>query len=328
MSCVKPLTGLRYIDNVTGEVKTKVFPRSFNNEHTLFDPKTYTNQLETFPIPCGQCIGCRLDYSRRWADRLMAEATLHEKNCFLTLTYDDDHLPPKRDGSPYHSLVKSHMSEFMKNLRKRRGAGLRFFGVGEYGEINNRPHFHIILFGDDFSDDRKYNFTKNGFQHWVSPTLYDPENIRHGAWKYGLVDIANVSWQSCAYVARYCVKKLKGDGAAQYKELNYEPEFALMSRNPGIAKDYFEEHFEQYRTGLFIGTEQGSLKLGNNPYFDNLYLGIDPFDAVEWKNERKEIAKDITRQKLENTDKSYLDLQAVVENRKIKQCDKLVRTLI
>jgi hypothetical protein len=63
-------------------------------------------------LPCGQCVGCKLERSRQWAVRCMHEASLYENNCFVTLTLDDDHLPS--DGS----LDKDIFQRFMKRLRK------------------------------------------------------------------------------------------------------------------------------------------------------------------------------------------------------------------
>ena len=94
-------------------------------------------------VPCGQCIGCRLERSRQWAVRCMHEASLYENNCFITLTYNEDHIPS--DGS----LKKDHFQKFMKRLRKKFGAGIRFFHCGEYGAELSRPHYHAILFNFD-----------------------------------------------------------------------------------------------------------------------------------------------------------------------------------
>lgn len=338
MTCYKPLCGCR--DKLTGEVK--VLSRNLYNPD---QPERFGEEL--FPIPCGNCIGCRLDYSRFWADRLLAELTQHAKACFITLTYADPYLPKKRkcldyingecddDGnlieieSPFSPLVKKDVQDFMKRLRKRfPNDRIRYYATGEYGE-KGRPHYHIILFGCDFSDDRVYHFTKDGFIHYVSPTLYDykPADESNSLWKYGLCDIAEVSWQSCAYVARYTMKKLKGNARSVYDDLNYEPEFALMSRKPGIGKEYFEKYKDQYRTGLFIGTESGSIQLMPNRYFDSLYDIEYSDELADWKNIRKELSKNNLRQKLEATDKNYNDLCAVVEKHKIKQCSRLRRTM-
>lgn len=78
-------------------------------------------------LPCGRCIGCRLEYSRQWAVRLMHEAQLHTQNCFLTLTYRDADLPARG------VLTKRHWQLFAKRLRKAKGS-FRFFIVGSMGK--------------------------------------------------------------------------------------------------------------------------------------------------------------------------------------------------
>jgi len=97
-------------------------------------------------VPCGQCIGCRLERSRQWAIRCLHESGLHERNCFITLTYDDEHLP---EGG---TLVKQDWQLFIDRLRKRFRTKVRYFHCGEYGEQTRRPHYHAILFGHDFDD--------------------------------------------------------------------------------------------------------------------------------------------------------------------------------
>lgn len=305
------------------------------NQHwfdmSVEDPNEYIQ------IPCGKCIGCRLEYASKWADRLIAEAQYHDKACFITLTYSDEYLPARRmykEGdtlfpSPFHPLVKKHMQLFMKRLRKKFGKDIRFYGVGEYGEKNMRPHYHIILFGVDFSDDRELMFIKDGFPHYVSNTLYDhlPADRSKSLWKYGLCDIAEVSWQSCAYVARYTVKKLKGLDSGFYKKYNYEPEFALMSRRPGIGTEFIKDHLDSYKTGLFVPTEKGALELSTNKFFDKKFANEYPAEFVDWQEERKEFNISRQRQKLQRTDLRFNDLQDVVERSKIKQSKRLRREL-
>ena len=97
-------------------------------------------------IPCGKCVGCVLDRSRDWALRCVHEASLHERNCLVTLTYDSEFLPP------FGSLVPSDLQKFLKRLRKSLGADIKFFACGEYGETGGRPHYHLCLFNCDFDD--------------------------------------------------------------------------------------------------------------------------------------------------------------------------------
>ena len=134
MVCYHPITAWRSLE---GRGANGKWPLVFNKRDGYCD-------LEV-QVPCGQCVGCRLERSRQWAIRCVHEASLHSRNCFITLTYDDAHLPGI-------SLVPRDYVLFMKRLRKMFGAGIRFFHCGEYGSINFRPHHHAIIFNFDFED--------------------------------------------------------------------------------------------------------------------------------------------------------------------------------
>lgn len=165
--------------------------------------------------------------------RMMHEASLHECSVFLTLTYDDSHLPP---GA---SLVKSDQQKFVKRLRKRfSDQRIRFFQCGEYGEQSFRPHYHGIYFNVDFHDKWPWS-VRNGYPVWRSGILEE-------LWPYGLSEIGTVTFESAAYVARYVVKKVTGRRAVSHYN-GREPEYATMSRRPGIGADWFA----RYRSEVF-----------------------------------------------------------------------------
>jgi len=165
MACDFPLTAIRSWDVVgdNGRPKVRILG------HAIADAELVGFRSEIgfkqFVLPCGRCIGCRLERSRQWAVRMMHEASLHQDNCFITLTYDNEHLPKNA------SLVKRDFQLFMKRLRKAYPAvRIRFFHCGEYGEQYGRPHYHAILFGFDFPD--KYFLGKrNQFPVWRSASL-------------------------------------------------------------------------------------------------------------------------------------------------------------
>lgn len=193
--------------------------------------------LPDMVVPCGQCVGCRLERSRQWSVRLMHEAAMHEDNCFLTLTYDDEHVPS--DGS----LRKSDFQKFMKRIRMAYGAGISYFHCGEYGDLNWRPHYHAILFGLDFRDRSGFCRGKAGFASYTSPTL-------SSFWTMGIATVGDCSQASAAYVARYCLKKVNGVKAEDhYKRITpdgevywLEPEYATMSKRPAIGKRWFDKY--------------------------------------------------------------------------------------
>lgn len=192
---------------------------------------------ERLQLPCGQCSGCRIDRSRQWAIRCMHEAQLHSQNSFITLTYNDEHLPKDL------SLNYEHFQLFMKRLRKHfTGVPIRYYMCGEYGENFGRPHFHACLFGLDFADKEYYRRTPTGDRLYTSKTL---ETI----WGKGFCPIGEVTFQSAAYVARYIMKKRTGSGSFDhYNTIDDDgvissrtPEFNKMSLKPGIGAKWFEK---------------------------------------------------------------------------------------
>lgn len=183
-------------------------------------------------IPCGQCIGCRLERSRQWAIRCVHEASLWENNCFITLTYNDDNLPEN------NSLVLRDFQLFMKSLRKKYGPGIRYFQCGEYGEQNSRPHYHACIFNHDFTDKKVWKI-HNGFRLYTSDALSK-------LWPYGYSIIGDVTFESASYVARYILKKITGPNSENHYD-GRKPEFVTMSRRPGIGKGWYEK----YKTDLF-----------------------------------------------------------------------------
>ena len=164
----------------------------------------------------------------------MNEASLHEQNCLITLTYSDAHLPP--DG-----VQKRDLQLFFKRLRKDHK--VRFYACGEYGENFGRPHYHALLFGHDFQDKRPIEASPSGSPQWSSAKL-------DTYWQNkGRTALGAVTFESAAYVARYCTKKITGKGAQDhYSRVDHDtgeiisinPEFGTMSRNPGIGNAWIK----------------------------------------------------------------------------------------
>lgn len=220
-------------------------------------------------LPCGQCIGCRLKRSRDWAMRIMHESSLHQENCFLTLTIAEENMPFRPDLD--HSLIQV----FMRSLRKRTGRKLRFFCCGEYGGQFGRPHYHLILFGMNFNEDRRaIRQLDSGCKVFRSPFL---EKV----WTHGWSSIGDVTFESAAYVARYCVGKVTGQKAVEhyarvdeFGEWEQTPEYAQMSRADGIGKAWFDKfHSDVYPHDYVV---VGGMKLPPPRYYDNLYDEKDP----------------------------------------------------
>lgn len=212
MPCYQPMPAVRMSD---GSVK--------------FVSRNKRGVDSTLELPCGQCIGCRLERSRQWAMRCLHEASLYDRNSFVTLTYDDSNLPV---GG---TLKYDDFQRFMKRLRKRVKSPVRFYMGGEYGEQLMRPHYHACLFGYDFPDRVYYRRTSSGEKIYTSKLL-------ESLWPHGLSSIGDVTFQSAAYIARYCVQKVTGDLAeSHYRVITDDgeivdrvPEFNHMSLKPGI----------------------------------------------------------------------------------------------
>jgi len=169
----------------------------------------------------------------------------------------------------------------MKRLRRHfEPAKIRFFQCGEYGEKNFRPHHHYILFGVDFSADRELcERSQSGLPQYTSRTLDD-------LWGHGRCTIGDVTFESAAYVARYVLKKVSGDG----KDAHYagrKPEFVTMSRRPGIGALWFERYKKDvYPSDTFVpgGGRPPSLP---PKYFDKLLEKTDPALFKRVQNNRK-----------------------------------------
>lgn len=228
MSCVRPLTAY-WRSPVRGSI--------------TFDRVQSATKIP-FKLPCGRCIGCRLEKARQWGIRCMHEAKMWPRNSYVTLTY--------KDMPVGNSLQLTDLQLFMKKLRERRdraGKGkVRFFAGGEYGEENKRPHYHLLLFNCDFPDMRFLTKNKRGEDLFSSKEL---EEI----WPQGFNTIGAVTFDSCVYCAKYALKKISGDRAAEhyswYDEdgVCYErrPEFAVMSLKPGIGSGYYERFGAEVR---------------------------------------------------------------------------------
>lgn len=225
-------------------------------------------QLE---IPCGHCIGCKLERSRQWAIRCMHEAQLHQHNIFATLTYDDNHIP--QNGS----LQPEHFTLFMKRLRKAHGEGIRFFQCGEYGEQLERPHHHALIFNCRFQDAKLYPRS-------ATTPLYTSEQLDQ-LWTHGRTTIGAVNFETAAYVARYSLKKLTGPPAADHYAGRL-PEYGTMSRRPGIGANWFTRFKRDVYTHDHI-ILRGGIKTRPPKYYDSKLNADDPVRLRKLKARRK-----------------------------------------
>ena len=265
MTCYKPLQAYR-----THEGKI-----IFNPSNRAGDPNNDGHPLK---LPCGQCIGCRADRAKQWAVRCAYESQLHEHNCFVTLTYDPEHLPA--DGS----LNYEHYQLFMKRLRKRFGSQIRFYMCGEYGENFARPHFHALLFNFYPPDAELIKSGKN--------PLYTSQ-ILSEIWGKGYVSFGALTLESAAYVARYVMKKITGKQSDKhYSHVDLDtgelikrtPEFNKMSLKPGIGADWFNQFKDDVYPNDYVVIN--GKKLRTPKYFDKLLEKLDSELLEEIKSSR------------------------------------------
>lgn len=310
MPCYYPLTAWRSVKTNPSGKKGIVFTKQ--------DANLESEML----LPCGQCIGCRLEHSRQWAMRCVHEASLYDDNCFITLTYNDENLPENA------TLLHEDFQLFMKRLRRKFGKNIRYYMCGEYGEEQNedkkkfsnigRPHYHICLFNFDFSDKEHYK-TVNSFKLYTSEVL-------NKLWKKGYCTIGDVTFESAAYVARYVMKKMKGktDNDLHYNRgINkktgeiklIKPEYTQMSRRPGIAKDWWT----LYKSDTYkdFVTLRG-IKMKPPKYYDNCLEKENP-EKLQTIKEKRVIAA------LENIHEQDCDRRRVRQDIKIRKINRLRR---
>lgn len=323
--CLHPLKAFPVGVTVNNKIQYKI--TSYDTDHVEITNKTINPVLdksvssyaekvvrEFKEIPCGQCKECRLEYSRVWANRCFLEMQEHEESYFITLTYDDEHLPVNQYvdfetgvTGDVQTLQKRDWQLFMKRLRKsyKFNNKLRFFAAGEYGDRTYRPHYHAIIFGLHLDDLQLYQVTNQHFVLYNSPFL-------DVVWKNGFVVVAKATWETCAYTARYIMKKQKGKAADVYDKYNFEPEFLLMSRMPGIGRSAFDrDPYSWFDTNYHsYGTDMGIVQISLCRYFKRLMSDIDDGFVIDYNTCKESLHVGRVKARLKQTNKSYLEVLA------------------
>lgn len=310
MSCYHPLirfeTWEKYKCNdghMAYKAKVEKLQTGENYEDLEAQEKRLNTRLRNIQIiPCGKCIGCRLEYSKQWATKGLYEAECYENNWFLTITYDQEHLPaadtmidPKTGEelgeNPFGSLKEKELTDFIKRLRihyerKYNHTGIRYMACGEYGDKGNRPHYHMIAFNLPIPIERlRFHEYNENYE-----AMYRCEELED-IWGKGMIVAAEVNWNTCAYVARYITKKVGIPTQKDYYQcLGIQPEFFRMSRRPGIGRTYYDEHKKEiYEKDQLIIQKYGggTMKVKPPKYYDKLYDLEYPEEYEKIKKERK-----------------------------------------
>lgn len=275
-------------------------------------------------LPCGKCIGCRLDKAKDWAVRCMHEASLHKQNCFITLTYDDFHLP---EGG---TLVKKHLQNFFKRFRdllfrvndkdKSKTPTIRYYAVGEYGSQLDRPHYHVLLFGFAFPDCVLFR-QKGKSRLYVSGVL-------QALWPHGFCSIGELNFDTACYCARYVQKKYIGDNPDDHYQGRI-PEFALMSRKPGIGFGWFELYHDDIYNADRCVLSNGLITRPPKAY-DKKLKDIDPERMHRLQEERHERAVNCPDNSPERlaVRKEIQQLKQKELQRELEQADKIRVSLL
>lgn len=335
-----------------------------SGKYGLTFKRSEAQQDEELNIACGNCIGCRLERSKVWAIRCQHEASCHPFNCFITLTYDDEHLPD--DGS----LVKKHFTQFMKNLRKRVApSNIRFYMCGEYGqdqalaaegiEAIGRPHYHAILFNiNPIEQADPYNGSlgvmyedKKILKSKQKPTskfgiVGRVENSPSGekqylstviqkAWGKGRTRVSPMSFEAAAYVARYCTKKLNPGNTPESEQAFFD-RYSKLNPETGEVNLVEPEYTNMSRNGG-IGSlwfEKYKNDLGKGYLTVNgVEMSIPSYyeSLLEKDMDNADMIDNIKEKKREflssNTDKYEADRLRVAERIKRKQLKQLKREL-
>lgn len=317
MSCYKPLVRLYNPDDreQSGRVYSlarfsQLSGKQLKYEDLMYNPKVML-------IPCGQCIGCRIRQREDWTTRIELEARDYPKEevWFITLTYDDDHVPgmivktgeimrkvqytwkpgEKRPDS-VQILLYEDIQKFLKRLRKAHRGKLRYFVAGEYGEQTARPHYHMILYGWRPTDlENLYKIHHNGY--YTSKWMED-------LWGMGQIQIAQAVPETYRYVAGYVTKKMyeiDGKKANEYYELGQTKPFACMSLKPGLGDHYYQEHkAEIWRQGYIQCTNGKQAQIPR--YYEKQMEAENPERLWRIKQNRQKNAIEQKRLQLEGQD--------------------------
>jgi hypothetical protein len=286
-------------------------------------------------LSCNQCKGCKLSYASSWTTRLEYERQTFPEAMFVTLTYDDEHLPKD------NSLAAEDVKLFLRRLRYQcKGVKavemptgkienpIRYYLVGEYGEQNGRPHYHAIIFNYWFEDAIWQKKNKQG-------DLFYTSNKLTKIWGKGLCNFSNVTAETCGYTARYIQKKVNGSNAKEHytktgqivDELTGEvletwtvelmPEFSRMSMRPGIGYFAYKDKSKTLDYAV-IETKKGFKKVPTPRYFDKLLEKENPILLQTIKAQRLKNSEQNDERQPEEKTLRRIQVKATVRDHRTK----------
>ncbi|UPW41195.1 replication initiator protein [Sigmofec virus UA08Rod_5228] len=339
MSCFNPQRAWKL--KFSG-LPTWVDPKGYEIQKKItFKRPTNIENYQELEIPCGKCLGCRLDHANSWALRIMCESLSHKKNCFITLTYDNKNL---NIANNHMTLVKKDMQDFIKRLRERTGIKLSYFLCGEYGSKTHRPHGHAIIFGYEPDDLKLHRFSATDNKMFTSEKLAK-------IWGKGYVCVQELNYKTACYTARYVQKKagltptkkiLTGETEFKDKidertgesytsiinkryvdkndKYGREKEFIIMSKKPAIGLRYWNENKEKIKRngGILIKLDDKVVLKPIPRYYKKLWEQEDWENLYKYKMEcQKTLAKN-RQETLEKISTSSKKCEELTEKEKMK----------
>lgn len=265
MPCYTPLKGFR--DPFTGAL--------------VFNPQ---NTLQEMEVGCGSCLGCRVDHRLMWSIRIVHEAAMHEYNfgnSWATLTYrDPSACTTKQYKNGHHidshgQLIPSHVSKFIRSLRDaNKDHKIRYFYCGEYGDENQRPHYHVCLFNHSFNDQYLWK-DDEGLYTYESKEL-------NSHWPWGFTTVAPLNYRTASYTAGYSLKKITGERAFDHylrcdehgQVYWLQPEFIRMSTGRKFPAGLGASFYEKYTSDIFPSDTSPIPGHGTSQYVPRYYQNI------------------------------------------------------
>lgn len=299
MSCFHPITCWRQ------ENDTKLI---FSTNHKYDKYKT-----ENLRVPCGKCIGCLLDRANDTATRCWCETqTNGQECCFITLTYDEEHIPENR-----YLKIKDEQ-DFWKRLRYyKKDSKIKYMGCGEYGPKTYRPHWHFCVWGYKPKDLKFYKYNHNGDKLYTSKELKE-------IWGNGFVIIGELTYRSACYVSRYCTKKLFKK-RKWTKDTEIKPECTVWSK--GIGKNYWEKFREKIinNKGIMIKIDE-KVKTKRIPKYFMKKLKDENPEFYDWYTyENSLIAQENMNKILSKTSLNESEYYAMQERKLLEKANQLLK---
>ena len=238
--------------------------------------KTHWNGYKTIKIDCRHCLNCLVKRTAQiefLAKRELVDNYMYGKSAaFVTLTYDDDHLPKTEYG--FTTLRRDHVQKFIKNIRRQMDyynsvIPFKYLYCGEYGDgshatkdgSTSRSHYHIIFIG--LSPDQVKLFTRK-------------------LWKYGLCDIGPLSAGGLRYICKYMTKASPNKDVKRIREVA-GVQNPFFYHSIGIGKEWINRNLDKIVKDEFTFNLAGQKQLlpGNVINYVAYHTGVNPRPYIQ-----------------------------------------------